>query len=690
MAITLKAISESNASMGRPSPRRRVLFAPTVAKFPKAKKLMLDCVRDLISVAAGASATSNVRQRVFNLAKGLGPDFATEVSCCASILCDLRMHGWDLMLEGTEIFAVEAAAAEDPGKRKSQVRDVLLIERDIQLAESPVRRFIQAMERPRIRGGEWKSVFSLMRDGRDLAIELEAALEEPIGEQRLDRLRTCIDPYLQIIEAHEKCEFTGLRLMDIWRYFRYTWSIPYNSTPGRKVFALVRDRAAKNHPIIGIGALGSAIVQLGDRDRWIGWTSDQVLAAMRESPNDKWSRWVASSLSTLIGSVRSSDVCRKAGIGAKQLRMPTRAGVNRLRLVASQARDLHRLYPQRARHKASGAHTKSDWLNESRTHLFRGKRATALAELLEARRRLIAAGFTGRATGKKLQTALESREAAQAIATILRYKKATSVGVNMMDITVCGAVAPYNLLLGGKLVSLLMASPELVAAYNRRYKRATSLIASGMAGRPVRRRPKLVLLCTTSLYDVAPSQYNRLRMPIASLGGRIGEHLTFTELGVTEGYGSYHFSKRTRELLEAVVARTRSGRVVNSIFGEGVNPKFRKLRGALDALGLPADELLQHGSPRRIYGVPLAENFREVLLGLSSTPDYIVEPATSGVPQIAEYWRERWLQKRVERSETLNGVICHSLVYPIRHGARVPVIPYPQDDWTLFSDEWPA
>src|SRR6266436_1028850 len=319
MAIVLTAISELNAGIGQITPRRRVLFAPTVSKSPRARKLLVNCVRDLNSIAAGASAADNIRQIVFTAAKDVGPDFATEVSCCASILCDLRMHGWDLILEGTDIFAVEPAAAKDPGKRKSQVRDVLLIERDFQLAEPPIRRFIQGMERPRLRGGEWKSVFSLMRDGRDLAIELEAAVEESIGEQRLDRLRNCIDPYLQIIEADEKCEFTGLRLMDIWRYFRLTWSIPYNSAPGRKVYALVRDRAAKNHPIVGIGALGSAIVQLRDRDRWIGWTSDQILAAMRESPNDKWSRWVASSLSSLIDSVRSSDVCRAARISAKQM-----------------------------------------------------------------------------------------------------------------------------------------------------------------------------------------------------------------------------------------------------------------------------------------------------------------------------------------------------------------------------------
>ena len=81
-----------------------------------------------------------------------------------------------------------------------------------------------------------------------------------------------VDPYLQVVESGERCEWTGLRMMDVWRYFRHTWSNQYLSTPGRSMAVLVRDRAAENHPVIGIAALGSAIVQLGHRDRacWAG------------------------------------------------------------------------------------------------------------------------------------------------------------------------------------------------------------------------------------------------------------------------------------------------------------------------------------------------------------------------------------------------------------------------------------
>jgi hypothetical protein len=38
------------------------------------------------------------------------------------------------------------------------------------------------------------------------------------------------------------------------------------------------------------------------------------------------------------------------------------------------------------------------------------------------------------------------------------------------------------------------------------------------------------------------------------------------------------------------------------------NPRLRKIRDGLDALALPTDDLLNHGSPRLVYGVMLTQN----------------------------------------------------------------------------------
>src|SRR5438552_2479615 len=46
----------------------------------------------------------------------------------------------------------------------------------------------------------------------------------------------------------------------------------------------------------------------------------------------------------------------------------------------------------------------------------------------------------------------------------------------------------------------------------------------------------------------------------------------------------------------------------------------------LDELGLDADEFLRHGRPRIVYGVALAENMREYLLGREKRVRYLLPP----------------------------------------------------------------
>jgi hypothetical protein len=226
---------------------------------------------------------------------------------------------------------------------------------------------------------------------------------------------------------------------------------------------------------------------------------------------------------------------------------------------------------------------------------------------------------------------------------------------------------------------MLMLSPEILTAHEVRYSDAASLIASAMKGQLVVRQPRLVLLCTTSLYGSSSSQYNRIRIPKAALP--IGGDLGFQVLGLTEGFGSFHFSSITLELGERLVAQKRLGRRVNSIFGEGVNPKLRKLRDALTLAGFPTEHVLRHGSPRLIYAAPLASNFREVLIGRSTTPEYLFPKSfgEEGTQLLARFWRERWLAKRISSPGVLDAVSLNTLVYPVRHGGRAPRAELPED-----------
>jgi hypothetical protein len=344
------------------------------------------------------------------------------------------------------------------------------------------------------------------------------------------------------------------------------------------------------------------------------------------------------------------------------------------------------LFPHAAAHKSSsnGALATGDWEKQARTNLFRAKRAKTLAQLLQIRTTLHAVGFCDPAVDQ-LKRVLATMDGRAAVRQLVRMVKSEHVGIDMMDVIVCGAIAPYNALLGGKLVSLLLTTPAVIEAYHRRYSRQASIIASSMKGERVVRSPTLVLLATTSLYGIGSSQYNRIRMPLEGIGECSGNKIEFVELGASKGYGSYQFSDSTLRYLETMLGRAGNGRKVNSIFGEGVNPLMRKIRDALDAIRLPSDELLRHENARVVYGIPLAKNFREVLMGFETRPEYFFprnksEAATKAVTQ---FWMRRWLAPRIRQPEIVNRVRQQTLSYPITHGARV-ALPHNEEE-SLFA-----
>lgn len=585
-----------------------------------------------------------------------------------SVICDLSIQGWSVaVVEDAVSLTAPAFERGTADEAKARIRASHLIERDRQLDESGTRRFVAEMEEARIFNGEWISVFSLMRDGRELSSLLREATVDTTAS-----LAGIVDPYLQIVDSEATCKETGLRLADVWRYFRYTWSSAFQSVPGRRMHVIVRDRAAKFHPVIGIAALGSSVVQMSVRDEWIGWSSSAVINQLRSRCTDADARHFVDGLNSAIDDVYKADFLREGLVTRRELVRPTERTRLRLEGEARRSRRAHERYPNTAAHKANVPPHDVDWKQRAETFLFRSKRATLLGSLLESRR-VLSDLFHGAPRAERLEAALSTNAGRRAISLIIKVSRAEHVGINMLDVTSCGAIAPYNHLLGGKLVALLLFSPELVRAHTKRYRQSASLIASSMKGELVVRRPRLVLLATTSLYGRSSSQYNRLRIPRAALEPHASGDLEYSLLGRTEGFGSYHFSQATVELAEIVASQSRAGRRVNSIFGEGVSPKLRKLRQALERGGFPADRVLRHGSSRLVYGAALARNFRDVLQGRSRKPEYLLhqqKPAI-GTSVIAEFWRERWLRMRASQPGILSAVASETLIYPINHGARV-------------------
>jgi hypothetical protein len=235
---------------------------------------------------------------------------------------------------------------------------------------------------------------------------------------------------------------------------------------------------------------------------------------------------------------------------------------------------------------------------------------------------------------------------------------------------------------------LLLCSPEVAAAYAERYAKQPSLISSCMKGAPVVRRSRLVVLGTTSLYGHSSSQYNRVKIPTESIGGEPGATLEYKRLGLSVGYGSFHISNETVDVMSAMLGRVSGGRKVNSIFGEGVNPLMRKIREALDLVGMPSDDVLLHGNQRIVYGVALASNLQDFFLGIDKNPKYLLpqsEPEST-TKQLVSFWRTRWLEARAAKPEVLEQVASHRLDFPVIHGARVE-LPFDEfdDQPLLFS-----
>jgi hypothetical protein len=594
-----------------------------------------------------------------------------------SVVLDLIAQGWKLRVCEPKIFVYPPAIKnETKDTAKEIIRNTHLLGRDIQLKEKPVQDFIKGMQRRRLTLKGWHSIYSLMRDGEDLAKNLQLTCQITNENDTLEALSKTISPYLQFAEPDAVCEHTGLRLGDIWRYFRHTWVNEYKSIPGRSVMILIRDAAAPNHPVIGIAALGSSVVQHKVRDKWIGWHPEMLVDEIVQNPNPQMAKWLLNSVKRLIDDIYSEDLIRENFFSYDGIKKPTENIIKRLFEESDYANKEHRKEPQRVKHNTQkNSKIRNDfWEKETQTFLYRSKRCKQLAKLFSIRLTFQESGFS-RSNQKNLHSIFQTSKVKAAITQLVRMIKAEHVGVDMLDITVCGAIAPYNSLLGGKLVCMLLCSSEVTKYYAKRYNNHPSIIASAMKGIPVVRKPNLVLLCTTSLYGVGSSQYNRVKIPLNQIGIDSQESIIYKDLGHSHGFGTYHFSRITVQLGSNLNSRKKDGRRVNSIFGEGVNPLMRKIRESLDFVGLNSEGLLQHGNKRITYGVQLATNFREILLGRESKPNYLI-PQKKPIEQtnkIADYWRRRWLLQRMNRQEVLEEVSKHVSSYPPSHGAIVPL-----------------
>ena len=423
------------------------------------------------------------------------------------------------------------------------------------------------------------------------------------------------------------------------------------------MFYLVRDGAANGRPLIGIAALGNTVLGLAPRDDYAGWSASG-LRVRWETLSFRNRRRLAKHLVEVVeGGIAEtySDDIWPHGIPndwheatSEAERMETLASEERDEILSDNDGERDEDYLTiRAAHSAAqqGDSTSVDWKALATTALYRRKRASILADLARARGVL---ADLGAPDPPSIERAFDTPEGVRALETALRRIKQRVLSSNVMELITCGAVPPYRELLGGKLVALLMLSRSVVKDYERKYSGQVSLIASGLAARPVVRSARLAWLTTSSLYAHGSSQYNRLKLSVDS------KELTYDRIGVTQSFGTVHFAPDTVLALGQIARLADANRRrVNNLFGEGTSPKMRLVRAGLDALGLNASVFLRHHSPRLLYGANLCSNLPDLLIGLSQKPDYVLPSGPSSTATLIEHWRKRWLMRRVERSDIL-------------------------------------
>ena len=584
----------------------------------------------------------------------------TKISCTLSLYADLIEQGWTLADLGTLTF-------EPPGNQprvgetidavKDRIRSGLIAGQTRQLSEPSVKSFLKKMYHTPKHGLVNQSIDAVIDDAAEINRILQIAAKKP-DHTRGEYLKKHFAPEIQICTTNERCEHTGLKLLDIWRFFRHTWLTEYRPIPGRQLPILIRNGARKNKPIMGLAMLASPVMRMGVRDKWIGWENNVVVDKLFDGKIDH-EQFIASMYKRLemsIGDIRYDDL-----ISVTDLKDPTSATLDLLTRQATIANEMRAQYLRDVANDETGElfspkdpnvdkMSDEDWLRASEEPLYVEKRASTLATLLEAR--MILNDFALADNSKNLGKLITSKLGYKAFDTVMNEFRKDGMANDVMDLSICGAVPPYGSLLTGKLTALLMLSREVNDAYKARYGNQIRIIASQMSGKAITKATNLKVITTTSLFGNGTSQYNRLKLRAADHHG-ITNDLNFEKLGdVSAGFGTLQISSETQQLLRKVSIETHGARRINSRFGEGTSARLRQAREGLTALGLEPNNVLHHATPRIVLGCKATKDIHLNLLGLTETKE-IKRPS---VQAISRAWIKRWLARRVLSEEVRNRV----------------------------------
>lgn len=612
-------------------------------------------------------------------------------------LLDLVRIGWKVEVErGTLELSPperlrERLSPEQVKTKKEETRRLLWPLVAEQLAHPEFQKFVRRMERPSPKTNTL-SILNLIADPKDLVARLKDS-KVAKKEERSFLISKAIAPYLQLVTEGQRDIFSNHLLSDIWRYFRSTWAIPNLSVPGRSLLYLIRDASHKSHAVMGLIALNNAPMRKKSTDDWVGWTPGMIRfdaeeALRKKDPKKELNILFNRCLKILRDGI--SGICPDDLISKSQLENPSLEVARHLlslgnyfdELREKALKDLEiqntKNVPRRNRKAfVVDGKTAIPPLNDDLPDLEKGtpdegsrfarrllvakKRAHELSSLIQAQ--VILESCKESLTSPQTAHEAWSKEnIATSINVVCSAMKSARLSSNLLEVTTCGSIAPYNELLGGKLAALLCFSPEIAADYQKRYGGQPAIIRSHMANKPVPADCRLASLVTTSLYSAGSSQYERVKLPAGVICPDQPE-LKIQKIGLSSGFGTVQFSTETANEINEF-ARTQQEYIeVNSVFGEGPSPKLRKLRAGLDLLGFSADSLLRHHQARIVYAFEYWSKARDFLkFGDTAPPSFVIHPEKyrGATESICKFWIQRWLSMRLDHPETWNSLTSAS------------------------------
>lgn len=201
--------------------------------------------------------------------------------------------------------------------------------------------------------------------------------------------------------------------------------------------------------------------------------------------------------------------------------------------------------------------------------------------------------------------------------------------VNLMDAYVLGAVAPYNMLLGGKLVACMVRSRDVYEDFLETYGDRQGIISRE------NKKARLLAVMTSSSLGRS-SVYNRLKL---------GETQYFRPIGYTSGWGHFHIPDKLFVDLRRFLREIEHPYADCHHYGQGPNWRLRTTRAALNALGFEGD-MLKHGIQREVFIAEFAVNAIKILRTGRGRPNLRTLLSADKVSELA---LERWVLPRAER-----------------------------------------